>query len=156
MTWATDRLEALKAGAAEPPPIVRTLKLGLLDDWGEGWVRKRWTPSPELATADGSLFGGYLAALADQVLAFAAMTTLPEDRLYRTVNLQVNFLRVGRSGPLAIEARVVAQTRQLITVRAEFRREDGALIADATAQQIVMAFDHWPAERAAVEGLSTA
>lgn len=153
MTWATERLDALKAGTATPPPIVETLRLGLLDDWSEGWVRKTWRPSPELATADGSLFGGYLAALADQVLAFAAMTVVPADRLFRTVNLQVNFLKVAREGPLAIEAKVVARTRQLITARAEFRREDGALIADATAQQIVMAFEHWPSEQAAVEGL---
>jgi uncharacterized protein (TIGR00369 family) len=154
MTWATERLDALKAGTATPPPIVETLRLGLLDDWGEGWVRKSWRPLPELATADGSLFGGYLAALADQILAFAAMTVVPHDRLYRTVNLQVNFLKVAREGPLAIEARVVARTRQLITVRAEFRREDGVLIAEASAQQIVMSFKHWPAEQAAVEGLS--
>lgn len=154
MTWATERLDALKAGTATPPPIVDTLKLGLLDDWGEGWVRKSWQPSPELATADGSLFGGYLAALADQVLAYATMTVVPGDRLYRTVNLQVNFLKVTRDGPLIIEARVVARTRQLITARAEFRRADGVLIADATAQQLVMAFDHWPAEQAAVEGLA--
>jgi len=153
MTWATDRLNALKAGRATPPPIVQTLKLGLIDDWGEGWVRKSWSPSPELATADGSLFGGYLAALADQVLAFAAMTVVPGDRLFRTVNLQMNFLRVGRSRPLTIEAHIVAQTRQLITARAEFRREDGVMIADATAQQILMAFDHWPAEQAAIEAL---
>ncbi len=154
MTWATDRLDALKAGTATPPAIVQTLKLGLIDDWGDGWVRKSWIPSPELATADGSLFGGYLAALADQVLAFAAMTVLPHDRLYRTVNLQMNFLNVGRSHPLTIEARIVAQTRQLITARAEFRREDGALIADATAQQILLAFDHWPAEQAAIEAIA--
>ena len=128
MTWATDRLNALKAGTATPPPIVETLRLGLIDDWGEGWVRKSWRPVPELATADGSLFGGYLAALADQVLAFAAMTVLPDDRLYRTVNLNMNFLKVGRDRPLVIEARVVAQTRQLITARAEFRREDRALM----------------------------
>ena len=154
MTWATDRLDALKAAPATPPPIVETLRLGLLDDWGEGWVRKFWRPAPELGTADGSLFGGYLAALADQVLAFATMTVVPHDRLYRTVNLNLNFLKVSRSGPLTIEARVVARTRRLITVRAEFRSEDGTLIAEATAQQIVMAFDHWPAEQAAIEELS--
>jgi len=141
MTWATERLDALKAGTATPPQITQTLKLGLIDDWGEGWVRKSWRPAPELATADGSLFGGYLAALADQVLAFATMTVLPADCLYRTLNLQMNFLRVGRNDALAIEARVVAQTKQIITVRAEFCRADGVLIADATAQQILMPFD---------------
>lgn len=153
MTWATDRLNSIKAGTATPPPVVQTLKLGLLDDWGEGWVRKSWSPSPEIATADGSMFGGYLAALADQILAFTAMTVTPHDRLYRTVNLQLNFMKVGRNHPLSIEGRVVAHTRQLITVRAEFRRPDGVLIADATAQQILMALDQWPAEQAAIEAL---
>lgn len=151
MTWATERLDVLKAGTTDVPRIVETLRLGLLDDWGEGWVRKSWNPAPELATADGSLFGGYVAALADQVLAFAAMTVVPDQMFYRTVNLQVNFLRVGRQGPLRIEATVVAKTRQMITVRAEFRREDGELLAEATAQQLLLAPDHWPAERAAVE-----
>jgi uncharacterized protein (TIGR00369 family) len=154
MTWASERLDALKAGTATPPPIVETLKLGLLDDWGEGWVRKSWAPAPELQTADGSLFGGYLAALADQVLSFAAMTVTPGDMHYRTTNLQMNFVRVGRSQPLKIEARVVSKTRQMITVRAEFRREDGELIAEATAQQLLMSFEHWPAERAAVAAMS--
>jgi uncharacterized protein (TIGR00369 family) len=156
MTWATDRLDALKTGDATLPPIVQTLRLGLIDDWGIGWVRKSWRPSAELATADGSLFGGYLAALADQVLTFATMTVVPDDRIYRTLNLQVNFLKIGRNHPLAIEARVVAQTRQLITVRADFHREDGTLIADATAQQLLMPLDNWPAEQAAIEVAASA
>jgi uncharacterized protein (TIGR00369 family) len=154
MTWGTERLAALKAGVGEPPPIVRTLKLGLIDDWGEGWVRKTWSPHAELATADGSLFGGYLAALADQVLVFAAMTVAPNEMHFRTLNLQMNFVRIGRTQPLAIEAKVVAHTRQMITVRAEFRREDGELLAEASAQQLLMPFDRWPAEREAVEAFA--
>jgi len=71
--------------------------------------------------------------------------------LFRTINLQVNFMRVGRMHPLNIEARLVAQTKQMITVRAEFHREDGDLIADATAQQLLMTFDRWPDERKAME-----
>jgi uncharacterized protein (TIGR00369 family) len=140
MTWATDRLDALVAGGVEPPPIVRTLKLGLLDAWGEGWIRKIWRPSPELENADGTMFGGYLAALADQALAFAAMTVVSDGQAYRTINLQLNFVRVTRLVPLIIEARVVAVTRQVITVRAEFRREDGQLVAEATAQQFLTPF----------------
>lgn len=152
MTWATERLEALKAGTATPPPVTQTLKMGLFDDWGHGWVRKSWSPMPELLNGDGSLFGGYLAALADQALAFAAMTVVPEGMFFRTTNLQVNFLRVGRAHPLAIEARVVAQTRQMITVRAEFRREDGELIAEATAQQLLMSFERGPVWQPSLAG----
>lgn len=139
MTWATQRLEAIKRPGAKGPPVVETLGLGLLDDWGPGWVRKSWTPGrADLRSADGALFGGYLAALADQVLAFAAMTVVSDDAHFRTVNLQVRFLRIGREEPLAIEAQVLASTRRLITVESTFRRPDGALIATASAQQIVL------------------
>lgn len=140
MTWATERLEAIGAGKGPLPAIVEQLHLGRLDSWGEGWVRKTWVPHPSLATADGSLFGGYIAALADQVLAFATMTVIPDDRLYRTTQLQVSFLRVGRDAPLEIVANVVAATRQMITVRASFTQAGGRLIAEASAQQIILPF----------------
>lgn len=100
MTWATERLDALKRGEVSPPVVVQTLKLGIFDEWSEGWVKKRWEPTPDLLNADGSMFGGYLAALADQALAFAAMTVVPADALFRTLNLQLNFVRVGRAHPL--------------------------------------------------------
>lgn len=139
MTWAIERLEAICSGAGDLPPIVEQLRLGRLDAWGEGWVRKTWMPHPSLDTADGSLFGGYIAALADQILAFATMTVIPADRHYRTTQLQVSFLRVGRNAPLDIHAQVVAATRQMITVRASFVQAGDRLIAEASAQQIVLA-----------------
>jgi len=137
------RLDALKAGQAEPPPVVETLRLGLLDDWGPGWVRKSWTPSPDVLNGDGSLFGGHLAALADQALAFAAMSVVGEGEMFRTTNLALQFFRIGRAHPLQIEARVLARTQRLISAEAEFRRPDGDLIAKATAQQAIlpMAYD---------------
>lgn len=137
MGWARDRLDAVKAGA-RLPPVVETLGLGGLEDWGEGWARKRWEPVPGLLNADGSLFGGHLAALADQALAFAAMTVVPADRLFRTINLQIQFLHVGGAHPLEIEATVIAQSRQLISCRAAIRREDGTLLVEATAQQLML------------------
>ena len=139
MGWAQERLDAIVAGTVDAPPVVGTLRMGLLDAWGEGWARKRWEPQPEILNVDGSLFGGYLAALADQVLAFAAMTVTPDDAHFRTVNLQVQFFKVGRAHPLDIEARVVARTKQLISVEADFRRPDGEMIARASAQQVVVA-----------------
>ena len=53
--------------------------------------------------------------------------------LYRRLFIQ----RIARH-PLAIEGRVTAVTRQLITVEADFRHDDGELIARAAAQQILM------------------
>jgi uncharacterized protein (TIGR00369 family) len=137
MTWATDRLAALKAGVAEPPPVVRTLKLGTLDDWGQGWARKRWTASPEILNGDGSMFGGYIAALADQMLALAAMSVVADGQTFRTSHLSLQFFQLSRGEPLLIDSRVVAQSKRLIAVEAEFRQESRELIAKANAQQIV-------------------
>jgi uncharacterized protein (TIGR00369 family) len=135
-TWATERLDKLVAGFPGPQ-IVQKLELGTLDAWGEGWVRKHWKAKPELLNEDGSMFGGYLAALADQMLAFAAMTVLPTDYVYRTTNLAVSFFKVGR-GDMDIEAKVVSQSRQMIACRVTFMSPDGVLLAEATAQQFLI------------------
>ena len=132
------RLDALVAREAEPPPVVETLRLGLLDAWGPGWSRKTWTPCKEVLQSDGSLFGGYLAALADQSLAFAAMSVLEEGELMRTTNLTIQFFRVGKPEPLEIEARVLARTKRMISVEVDLRRPDGELIAKATGQQAIL------------------
>lgn len=137
MGWAQARLDEIVEGRGGAPAVVETLRLGLLDAWGEGWVRKRWEPVPQVLGADGCLFGGHIAALADQVLAFAAMTVAPDDCAFRTVNLQVQFFRVTPGQPLDLEGRVVACTRQLISVEADFRRLDGEIVARAAAQQVV-------------------
>ena len=137
-TWATARLDALVAGAA-PPPVVATMRLGTLDAWGEGWARKRFEPDGDLLNSDGSLFGGLIAALADQMLAFAAMTVVPGDHLFRTTNLSISFFKVARRQAIDIEARVIAQSRQLIHVRAEFRNGEGDVLAEASAQQVLTA-----------------
>jgi uncharacterized protein (TIGR00369 family) len=137
MTWATDRLDALVAGEAEPPPVIKTLRLGTLDAWGHGWARKHWAPQPELLQADGSMFGGYLAAMADQMLAFAALTVVPEGKGFRTIGLSVQFFQLLRNEAIDVEARVVSQSRQVISVEADFLNASGERVAKATAQQVV-------------------
>lgn len=140
MTWATERLDELKSGRATLPPVVHTLKLGTIDDWGPGWAKKTWHGSPDVVNGDGSMFGGYVAALADQMLTFAAMTVVPGDNAFRTVNLQVQFFKLTRGDALSIEGHVVAQSKSLISVEAEFRNEAGELIAKASGQQFLTPF----------------
>ena len=147
MTWATERLDALKAGTCELPPVTTRLGLGTLSDWGGGWVEKRWEPSPDLLNVDGSMFGGYTAALADQAAAFAAMTVLDGDSAYRTISLALQFFKLVRGEALNIRGAVVARSRSLIAVEVEFRTDDGALVAKATAQQVVTPFGSRSAAR---------
>ena len=136
MTWATEMLENMKRGTHQVPRVTQTLKLGLIDDWGDGWVRKTWSPEPEFMHPDGTLFGGYIAALFDQVFALAAMTVVAEDEAYRTSNLNLSFLSLSRSERLCLEAHVVSRSRRLITLEAKMLGADKKVRALATAQQI--------------------
>ena len=111
MTWATEMLDNMKRGTHPVPPVTRTLKLGLIDDWGEGWIRKSWSPKPELMHQDGSMFGGYIAALFDQAFALATMTVIGETEAYRTSGLNISFLSLSGAEAVTLEARVVARSK---------------------------------------------
>lgn len=139
-TWGRKRLDEIVAGPAQVPGVVTTLRLGYLDEWSPGLVKKRWIPRAEILNGDGSMFGGMTAALADQILTFATLTVCPGDKAFRTVNLAVQFFKVSYDEPLNIEGLVVAQSKRLISVEATFAHDDGTLIAKATAQQAVIGF----------------
>lgn len=137
MTWAKDMLENMKQGTHKVPPIVHTLQLGLIDDWGDGWVRKSWRPKPELLQNDGTMFGGYIAALFDQIFAFAAMTVLEDDEACRTTSLNISFISLSRLEDVLIEAKVVSRSRRLITIESKLSSKAGEIRSIATAQQMI-------------------
>lgn len=138
MTWATELLEKMKQGTHEVPPLVEILRLGLLDDWGEGWVRKSWSAKPELLHKDGSMFGGYMAALFDQIFSFAAMTVLADEEMIRTTHLSVNFVSLSRSEDVVLEAKIVSRSRRLMTIEGKLFAASGPIRAVAMAQQMIL------------------
>ena len=138
MTWATDLLTKMKLGTHQIPPLVQTLQLGLLDDWGEGWVKKTWRHRSDLLHQDGSMFGGYIGALFDQTFAFAAMTIVSDDEIFRTANLNISFVSLSRSEDVVLEARLVARSRQLITLEGTLSSLSGEIRSTATAQQVIL------------------
>lgn len=137
MTCATEMLERMKRGEHRVPLLVKTLKLGLLDDWGDGWVRKSWDPVPELLHDDGAMFGGYIAALFDQTFALAAMTALKDSEAFRTTNLTISFQSLSRSERVILDARVVARSKRLITLDGRMSSADGEVRSTASAQQMI-------------------
>jgi len=130
-------LDAIGAGKSEFPPAIRTTRLseGLVGSltWEPGRVNRRWTLGSWAHNPDGTVFGGLIAALADQVTSFAAFTVLGDDEASRTASLQVDYFRPVVGSHVMAEARIVNRSRRLIHTETEITRADGKVAAHARA-----------------------
>ncbi len=132
-------LDQIVARNAPRPPHAEVLRLPGIDGWEPGRVWCNWTVDPDLIQPQGALFGGYISALADEVLGMATLTVLPEGEAFATADTRTNYFRPIREGLIAIEAQVVHKGRTNIFVEATFTDESGKLCAKASATQSVLA-----------------
>lgn len=134
-------LAALNEGRGQPPQMIRTLKLdiwaGRMDSFGEGFLNVHWDVDPLYANPDGSIYGGWIAAMADNLLYLVASTVFKEGENASTSDLQLIFMRPVKEGRIRIEARVVERSRSAVLCDCSFYLPDGRLAARATAQQSV-------------------
>jgi uncharacterized protein (TIGR00369 family) len=137
MTIWTDRLDKIKAGQAIKPTVVEILRLPDIVSWQPGQVVTKWETDPDFFTVGDHLFGGYLGALADQVMAHTAMSVLEDENTFRTIQMNVTFFRPIREGVLWITGKVTQKTRQTIHVTVEFRDVDGTLMCSVSGIQII-------------------
>ena len=106
--------------------------------WEPGRAWARWTVERDLLTpATGVLFGGYLGALADHLLALAAMTTLADDESFATTHFGVHLLRPVVEGVLSVDARVVTRSRRVAYCEASMEDRSRTLVARAHAMQLI-------------------
>ncbi|MCW5724447.1 MAG: PaaI family thioesterase [Maricaulaceae bacterium] len=135
--WAgvLDAIAAMQADEDDSgaPEVVRKLKLGGVDEWGPGYVTKRWRTVEWARNPDGTLFGGYIAALFDQMTSLAGLTVLEDGESTRTARLDVDFLRPVTGVYADIDARVVNKSRSMVHVDATMATGEGKLAARARA-----------------------
>lgn len=137
MTIWTDRLDEIKAGAAKKPPVVQIMRLPDIVSWQTGQVVTKWEIDQDFYTIGGQLFGGYVTALADQVMGHTAMTVLDDGTMFRTVQMNTTFYRPMRKGVLWITGKVKHRTCQTIHVNVEFSDVGGDVMASVTGVQLV-------------------
>ena len=133
----THILDQLIASQESPSAYGKTLGLPRPKRWEPGRIWMTWQVDPGLLTPWGSVFGGFLAALADEVAGQAAFSVLEEGETFGTSDLRVTPLRAVREGRLDIEAYVVHRGRSTIYVDVEMRNEDGLMTTKASALQVI-------------------
>jgi uncharacterized protein (TIGR00369 family) len=137
MTIWTDRLNQIKAGEAKKPRVVEIMRLPDIVSWQTGQVVTKWEIDHDFHTIGGQLFGGYVTALADQVMGHTAMTVLEDENMFRTIQLNTTFYRPMRKGVLWITGKVRQKTRQAIHVNVDFCDVGGTLMASVAGIQII-------------------
>ncbi|MEM9170223.1 MAG: PaaI family thioesterase [Pseudomonadota bacterium] len=102
-----------------------------LTDWSWGRVALDWEMAETLFLPDGVMFGGHVAAAADQIVSLATMTVLPRDvDRFRTSRLETNYFRPVKGERARIDGRVTNLSRTLIHAEAD------VYCADALAVRI--------------------
>jgi uncharacterized protein (TIGR00369 family) len=123
-------MAAQKAGFHIHVPFVEHLGVQILQR-GDGVVRLRLDPRPELENSWGSMHGGVLMTLLDVALASAGRSLDDKCNGALTVEMKVNFIAAAL-GPVLGEGRAQRAGRSLIFSEGELRSEDGTLLAKAT------------------------
>lgn len=102
-------------------------------DVEEGWVKIGYDLGQAHFNRFGALHGGSIACVMDDVLAVAAGMVAKWGEIAPTLEMKVSYLNQGGAGKHIAEAKVLKRGRQINFLEASLMREDGKVIATATA-----------------------
>jgi uncharacterized protein (TIGR00369 family) len=128
-------LDGMAAGEALVPSHVKVLRLPRIDGWEPGRVWCVWKVDPELIQPHGALFGGYISAVADEMLGLATGSVLGDGETFITSECSVHYFRPVRRGELRIEGSVVHKGGSSVHAEVTFTNGRGELVAKASATQ---------------------
>lgn len=122
-----------------PPPIKARELLGGSDasfEEDSGIGRVRYVPGEGLINPAGTVLGGYLVAMLDDVAGLATWYAGGE-RWFATAQMSTSFLRGAKEGEALVgEATITGHGKRQAFVEATISREsDGKIIAKATLVQ---------------------
>jgi uncharacterized protein (TIGR00369 family) len=152
-------LRALIGGELPAPPISHLTGLRPVKA-GEGYSTFVLPATEWLCSPLGKVEGGFIALLADTVLACAVQSTVPAGTAYAPLDLKVNFLRpVSPDGrDLTGRGTIVHRGRTMAVATAEITDADEKPVAVASGTALILPDRPWhpdrpvvPADEGAVE-----
>jgi uncharacterized protein (TIGR00369 family) len=98
----------------------------------DGLAEMSWTPTPDMSNPFGSVHGGIIATLIDEVTGAAVMSSI-ESGSAPTVSLNVEYLHaVPVGGNYAVFGEVVRMGRALAIADGRILNEEGKLLVRGT------------------------
>jgi uncharacterized protein (TIGR00369 family) len=116
-------LEAVIRARLAANPFIRFVGIQA-PQLGQGYARFLLPFKPELANSIGLMQGGVIAALADEAVAFALYSLVPEGEMINTVEMKINFLGAVKEGDVTAEAHIAKRGRTISLGEFEVRQAD--------------------------------
>ena len=124
-------------GRLPPPPCAATLGLEFVQIDGErGNIETKFEATGILLNPAGNVQGGFLAAMLDDTMGPALSATLGAGKFAPTLNLNVQFHRPAKVGPLKGIRRVVLRGKEICQLSAELMQND-KIVATAAATAMI-------------------
>lgn len=117
MTIGTDRLDRMISGTHVRSPCGEAMLLPVVCAYEHGYVTCLHTIDERFANSNKVVFGGYLAALVDDVSGHTAMTVIPNDKICSTAELSISFFRPSAlaDGELLLEGWLIDQKPRVLS-----------------------------------------
>src|SRR5262249_48415859 len=127
-------LQSIIDGHLPHPPISQTLSFWLVEV-GEGCAAFEGEPGEQLLNPMGTVHGGWAMTLIDSATGCAGYSLLPARAGFRPLETKTNLSRpiTNDTGRFRAEARVVSQTRQIISAEARVTARDDRVLAHGTS-----------------------
>ena len=104
-----------------------------------GTSRWLWEQQPPtVLNPFGTVQGGYLAVLIDEMFSTAIASVLEVEEWAMTAEFKINFLRALNPQPLNGDARVLRRTRLLAFLEAQIIDQNGVVAVTATSTWAIM------------------
>jgi uncharacterized protein (TIGR00369 family) len=132
-------LQAIIDGKLPQAPISEAMS-SWITEVGDGFAAFEGDPGPHLLNPVGSVHGGWALTLIDSVGGCAGHSLLPAGSGYATIETKANFARriTEDTGRVRAEARVVAQSRQVISSEARVLDRSGKVLAHGVSTIMVL------------------
>jgi uncharacterized protein (TIGR00369 family) len=133
-----DRVRAMIAGQAPPPPVGDLVGFRLVEV-EPGRAVFVLDAGPRHANPMGTLHGGILCDLADAAMGIAYASTLGEGESFTTLELKINFLKPVWSARLTATGRIVKRGKTVGMTECDVTDQTGSLVARASSTCMTLA-----------------
>jgi uncharacterized protein (TIGR00369 family) len=124
-------------------PATRFLGFELIDFSADGgWATMAFTPRPEMLNPIGAVQGGFVTAMIDDAMGFAACVRARFDVVVPTLAITTNFLKPTPALRVIARGEVLRMNSTTASLQGELRLPDGTLLATATAAASVRPMPH--------------